>query len=283
MTIGPVPVVIYERGLPRLLPREPVPCRPWPAAVIFVDVDRKYGTGGPAVLGRYLFRSAIGDRTQGWFAGRDGAPSGFVPPRGTGVVIPLLERRRRGYGGVLEDVIMKMAYREYPRAAIAAWDVNAVVGAIATETTAGGRDGGSLSHVLWPFLEGPRAGQENRYRPRVEVRPLEGGASKISFTGRWNHDPQDYVPPPGREGEQRGERTIRELKDAGWRPYEGRFADLRSLAKTTTGIDRLSLPTACHAYGISLKPASVIATPETLRARLDAAEQLYDAILAELA
>jgi hypothetical protein len=250
--------------------------------VILIDIARRYGTGGPAIIGRYLFRGAHHERVAGWFAGRDGAPEGFTPPAGTGVLTPLLERRRGRHSGFLEDVIMKMGYRQ-PRAAIAGWDLGAIIGCLAAQTDPGGRDRGSLSHVLWTFMEGPRAGEENRRRPRVEARPLEGGAVILSFTGRWGLDPQDYVPPPEREQEQRGSRTIRELKAAGWHHYKGRFADLRALAYTTTGDDRVTLPHACQAFEISLAADAAVATPENLVARLDAVEQLYDAIVGELA
>ena len=64
----PAAVVICERGLPRLTPRTPPLSHPWPGTVLLVDVARRHGTGGPAILGRYLFRGAQGQRVGGWFA-----------------------------------------------------------------------------------------------------------------------------------------------------------------------------------------------------------------------
>jgi hypothetical protein len=280
----PIPVVLVERGLPRLPPRTPRLSHRWPDTVIFIDVARTHGTGGPAILGRYVVRGAQHERVQGWFCGLSSAPAGFTPPPGSGLLIPLREKRKatRGHFGFLEDIVMKMAYREHPRAVIAGWDLPAIIGSLAAHTTKGGRDKGSLSHVLWTFPEGKHAGGEDKNRPRIEVRPLEGRAALISFKGRANHDAQDYVPPPGREREQRRKRDTDQLKNDGWKRYKGRFADLQALAYTTTGSDRLSLPQACASFGVELASDHAIATPENMVTRMHAIEQLHDAIIGDL-
>jgi hypothetical protein len=121
-------------------------------------------------------------------------------------------------------------------------------------TRAKGRNAGGISLVLWQRADG----SENKFRPRVILRPIDGQRTLISFNST------------------RDNAHI----------YRGRFLDLRTAAFAHTS-DKLSLESACAAFGIRFTKADVehgTISPEHVdycRADVAATAELYRAIHAE--
>ncbi|NYF51210.1 DNA polymerase [Tunturiibacter gelidoferens] len=105
-------------------------------------------------------------------------------------------------------------------------------------TSARGRFAGGFSFSLWPYIDKLGNQLENRFRPRVGIKHIDGKRALKGFTGRNGCDPSDLIP----DGSPTGE------PEEGYK-FRGHFLDLRTLAFALT--DRgYSLADACKAFEV---------------------------------
>jgi DNA polymerase type B, organellar and viral len=105
-------------------------------------------------------------------------------------------------------------------------------------TAARGRFAGGFSFSLWPYVDKFGNELENRFRPRICIKHIDGKRALKGFTARNGCDPEDLIP----EGSPTGE------PEEGSK-FRGHFLDLRTLAFALT--DRgYSLADACEAFEV---------------------------------
>src|SRR3984885_5452150 len=105
-------------------------------------------------------------------------------------------------------------------------------------TAARGRFAGGFSFSLWPYVDKFGNELENRFRPRICIKHIDGKRALKGFTARNGCDPEDLIP----EGSPTGE------PEEGSK-FRGHFVDLRTLAFALT--DRgYSLADACEAFEV---------------------------------
>ncbi|WP_433973937.1 hypothetical protein [Tunturiibacter lichenicola] len=105
-------------------------------------------------------------------------------------------------------------------------------------TAARGRFAGGFSLGLWSYIDESGNELENRFRPRVGIKHIDGKRALKGFTARNGCDPSDLIP----DGSPTGE------PEDGYK-FRGHFLDLRTLAFALT--DRgYSLASACEAFEV---------------------------------
>jgi hypothetical protein len=101
-----------------------------------------------------------------------------------------------------------------------------------------GRFAGGFSLELWSYLDRAGQEQEDRYRPRIAIKHIDGKRALKGFTARKSCDQVDLIP----EGVENGK------PEDGYK-FRGHFLDLRTLAFALT--DRgYSLDSACDAFEV---------------------------------
>ena len=105
-------------------------------------------------------------------------------------------------------------------------------------SAARGRFAGGFSLGLWFYIDESGNELENRYRPRICIKHIDGKRALKGFAARNGCDPEDLIP----DGSPTGE------PEEGYK-FRGHFLDLRTLAFALT--DRgYSLASACEAFEV---------------------------------
>jgi len=101
-----------------------------------------------------------------------------------------------------------------------------------------GRFAGGFSLGMWSYIDESGNERENKYRPRVAIKHIDGKRALKGFTARNTCDPEDLIPDGSPDGEP----------EDGYK-FRGHFLDLRTLAFALT--DRgYSLASACEAFDV---------------------------------
>jgi hypothetical protein len=104
--------------------------------------------------------------------------------------------------------------------------------------TARGRFAGGFSLGLWSYIDKRGIECENRYRPRIAVKHIDGKRALKGFTARNGCDPADLIPDGSANGDP----------EKGYK-FRGHFLDLRTLAFALTD-KGYSLASACEAFDV---------------------------------
>jgi len=101
-----------------------------------------------------------------------------------------------------------------------------------------GRFAGGFSLGLWFYLDESGSECENKYRPRIAIKHIDGKRALKGFTARNACDPTDLIPDGSPDGEP----------EEGYK-FRGHFLDLRTLAFALTD-KGYSLASACEAFEV---------------------------------
>ncbi len=105
-------------------------------------------------------------------------------------------------------------------------------------STARGRFAGGFSLGLWSYMDAFGNEVENKFRPRIAIKHMDGKRALKGFTARNGCDQEDLIPDGSLTGDPEKGYKVR-----------GHFLDLRMLAFALT--DRgYSLSSACEAFGV---------------------------------
>jgi hypothetical protein len=105
-------------------------------------------------------------------------------------------------------------------------------------TTARGRFAGGFSLGLWSYIDESGNERENRFRPRIAIKHIDGKRALKGFTARKDCDQEDLIPDGSHGGEP----------EDGYK-FRGHFLDLRTLAFALTD-KGYSLASACEAFNV---------------------------------
>lgn len=112
-------------------------------------------------------------------------------------------------------------------------------------SAARGRFAGGFSLGLWSYVDELAIEHENKFRPRIAIKHIDGKRALKGFTARNSCDPEDLIPDESPDGEP----------EEGFK-FRGHFLDLRTLAFALT--DRgYSLASACEAFEVEHGKQSV--------------------------
>jgi hypothetical protein len=101
-----------------------------------------------------------------------------------------------------------------------------------------GRFAGGFSLGLWSYIDESGGERENKYRPRVAIKHIDGKRALKGFTARNGCDTTDLIPDGSPDGEP----------EEGYK-FRGHFLDLRTLAFALTD-KGYSLAGACEAFEV---------------------------------
>jgi hypothetical protein len=101
-----------------------------------------------------------------------------------------------------------------------------------------GRFAGGFSLGLWSYINDQGIECENRYRPRIAIKHIDGKRALKGFTARNGSDPADLIPDGSTNGDP----------ERGYK-FRGHFLDLRTLAFAQTD-KGYSLASACEAFNV---------------------------------
>jgi hypothetical protein len=112
-------------------------------------------------------------------------------------------------------------------------------------STARGRFAGGFSLGLWSYIDESGIELEDKFRPRIAIKHIDGKRALKGFTARNACDPADLIPDGSPDGQP----------EEGYK-FRGNFLDLRTLAFALT--DRgYSLASACDAFEVEHGKQSV--------------------------